>query len=84
MTELHTEYHKVLKKMKLETAFVHHLSEMSRMGLIDSDDLYSCVQQMRSLENEGPNDEVLPGFIFAQQMLQAQARKHASGKQLSR
>lgn len=40
------------------------------MGLIDSDDLYSCVQQMRTLENES-TDEELPKFLFAQQMLQA-------------
>lgn len=69
------EYHKVLKKMKLEIAYVHHLSEMSRMGLIDSDDLYSCVQQMRTLENER-TDEELPKFLFAQQLLQARRSAH--------
>lgn len=46
------------------------------MGLIDSDDVYSCIQHMRTAESDCAADEP-PKFLFAQQMLQS--RKAAPG-----
>lgn len=72
------DYHGVLKSMKLEVAFLRHLSEMSRIGLIDCDNVYSCIRQMEELEN-ATEEHDQPTFLFAQHMLR-QAKKDAQRK----
>lgn len=48
------KYHRVLRRLKLEVSFLRFLADLTRIGLIDSDDVYFCVTKMKTL---GKNDD---------------------------
>lgn len=62
------KYHSILKRTKAEFSFLRHLSEMARIGLIDSDDVYTCVTRLRELESKTP-DQPEPRFLYAENLM---------------
>lgn len=74
-----TEYHKTLKRLSLEVSFLRHLSEMHRIGLVDSDDVFNCILLLRELE-EAKDDRPEPRFIYAEEALR-RAEKAKQQKQ---
>lgn len=62
------KYHLTLKRMKMEITFLRHLSEMARIGLLDSDDVFKCVLRLRELE-QSSDQKPEPRFIYEEELL---------------
>lgn len=81
------KYHRVMRRLKFEVSFLRHLSEMVRLGLLDSDDIYGCVLKMKELsenENIGEKADEEPTFLFENSLLRMYARKLRKSKRIER
>lgn len=61
--------------MKLEISFVRHISELHRIGLIDSDDVFQCIRRIGELGEQKDNDVVKCRFLYAEQLIREEEKQ---------
>lgn len=70
------EYRSILIRLQLEPSFLRHLTELSKLGLIDSDSVYSTLLVLRNRNIDSRQDcERETRFLYAERLEEESAKE---------
>lgn len=75
-----SEYRRIMQKFNLEVTFLRHLTELARIGLLDSDAINAMGLILRNRDESPTTEEEGARFLFAERIIKQAEEDEKNGK----